>query len=251
MLLTWLACLAGAYFIGSTPVGVLLGRAKGIDIRDHGSRNIGATNVWRVLGRWFGILCFAIDVLKGVAPVVAGGILLGVFAVDLDVLTQPDMWRWIAIAAATVLGHMFSIFLRFGGGKGVATGFGALLGMWSLLTFPALLALVVWYTALRMSRYVSIASICAAVSLPLWSVLKAVPPTAQDIPLSETWQAVAHGAPLHVTLLILAFVIIWKHRTNIARIRRGEEPKAGGTSRRGSLAHHADQRDTRSPDDTG
>lgn len=224
---TWLACIIGAYVIGSIPFGVIIGRAKGIDIRQHGSKNIGATNVTRVLGKRLGMLCFALDVLKGAAPVVIAGIVNQTLGRTAPQLTQTQMWLWLAVAAAAVAGHMYSIFLRFRGGKGVATGFGAALGMWPLLTLVALGALVVWYVALRMFKYVSVASMLGAISLPLGYLLSSIPPDATEHPLSHTLDHVVHASPPLIGTMVIALLVIWRHRGNIARLRRGEEPRIG------------------------
>ena len=114
----WIVCIAGAYLAGSIPFGVIIGRARGIDIREHGSKNIGATNVSRVLGARLGLLCFVLDVGKGAGPVIAAGALfdlLGKRPVDPDAatLTQSETWLWLAVAGATIVGHMYSPFLGF------------------------------------------------------------------------------------------------------------------------------------------
>ncbi|MHC4711631.1 MAG: glycerol-3-phosphate acyltransferase [Planctomycetota bacterium] len=152
----WIVCIVGAYLIGSIPFGVLIGRVRGVDILQHGSKNPGATNVARLLGRPLGAVCFVLDMGKGAGPVlVAGSIfnLLGRRPASLDpevaVLSQTEMWLWLAVACAAIAGHMCSPFLAFRGGKGVATGFGAMVAMWPVLTFPALGAIVVWYGVLR------------------------------------------------------------------------------------------------------
>lgn len=206
---------------------MLIARSKGIDIRQHGSKNIGATNVGRVLGKKFGIACFALDFLKGAGPVLAAGFINGTVAQPADLLTQQQMWLWMAVAAAAVLGHMYSIFLRFGGGKGVATGFGAIAGMYALLTWPALAAIVVWYLVLRTTRYVSLSSMIASMSLPVSYLLSVVPQRAMDQPLADTMQHMLHAYPPFVGTLVIALLVVWKHRSNIARLRRGEEPKVG------------------------
>ncbi|MDY7109045.1 MAG: glycerol-3-phosphate 1-O-acyltransferase PlsY [Planctomycetota bacterium] len=221
-LLPWLLSILAAYLIGSIPFGVLIGRAKGLDIRAHGSKNIGATNVGRVLGRKLGLVCFALDTLKGAVPVAGAGFVCGVINTEPAVLSQAQMWLWLLVAAAAVTGHMASIFLAFAGGKGVATGFGAALAMWPLLTFPALGALAVWYATLRLGRYVSLASMAAAVSLPLWYLLRCIPPSGENIGSS-----IVHASPPLIVTAALALLILWRHRTNIARLRRGEEPRIG------------------------
>jgi glycerol-3-phosphate acyltransferase PlsY len=221
----WLAYIAGAYAIGSIPFGVLIGRARGIDIRQHGSKNIGATNVTRVLGKRLGLLCFALDVLKGAMPVLAAGVVNETLGRSATQLTQTQMWLWLGVAAAAVAGHMFSLFLKFRGGKGVATGFGAAVAMWPLLTLVALGALVVWYVTLRMFKYVSVASMLGAISLPLGYLLSAIPPDATEQPFSHTIDHVLHASPPLVGTGLIALLVVWQHRGNIGRLRRGEEPR--------------------------
>ena len=227
----WMLCLVGAYLVGSIPFGVLIGRAKGIDIRQHGSRNVGATNVSRVLGRQLGILCFALDFLKGAGPVLAAGTIHGVFGGEPADLTVTQMWWWLGTGAASVFAHMHSPWLGFRGGKGVATGFGAMVAMYDLLTIPALAALVVWYATVRVSRYVSLASILATLSLPVLYMLWLIPSDVGNI-AAELNQA---SPPLIVTAL-LAVLVIYKHRLNIARLRRGEEPQVGTRRKPASTA---------------
>ena len=231
---SWPLCILAAYLIGSIPFGVLIARSKGINIREHGSKNIGATNVGRVLGRKFGILCFVLDFLKGAIPVIAAGMINGTLAKRAEALTPQEMWLWMAVAAAAVAGHMFSIFLRFAGGKGVATGFGAIAGMYSLLTWPAVAAIVVWYLVARMTKYVSLASMTAVLTLPVSYLLSVIPPGAMDQPFAQTWQHLLHAYPPFVGTLAIALMVVWKHRTNIGRLRQGTEPKIGAS--RGAAA---------------
>jgi glycerol-3-phosphate acyltransferase PlsY len=220
--MVWLILIIVAYIAGSIPFGLLIGRMRGIDIRQHGSKNIGATNVGRVLGRKWGMLCFILDAAKGAVPVLVAGAMTGVLGRSLPETTQAELWLWIGVAAAAVIGHMASVFIGLKGGKGVATAFGALVAMWPLLTIPSLVAIVVWYTALRLTKYVSIASMAAAVSLPIGSALAAVPPDTRNV-----GEALAHALPLLVVTTALALLVIYRHRGNIARLRRGEEPKHG------------------------
>jgi len=242
MLWLWLVAIVTAYLVGSIPFGLIIGRMKGIDIRQHGSRNIGATNVTRVLGKRFGVACFILDLLKGAAPVLASGLMFGTFGLDVvahehgdAILSTSNVALWLAAAAATILGHMFSIFLRFRGGKGVATSFGAMLGMWNLLTFPAVLALVVWYTTLRLTKYVSLASILAAASLPVWCMIYFIPPRVEHQPFNQSLDEWLRAWPLFAVTAGLAAIVVWKHRANLARIRRGVEPKVRGGKRQGDL----------------
>ncbi|MCH7547249.1 MAG: glycerol-3-phosphate 1-O-acyltransferase PlsY [Planctomycetes bacterium] len=244
----WPICIIGAYLVGSIPFGVIIGRIRGIDVRDHGSKNIGATNVSRVLGKKLGMLCFLLDVAKGAGPTIVAGFMIGKvaeaepepremwlwMAVELK---QSEMWLWMAVAISAVLGHMFSIFLRFRGGKGVATGFGSLAAMWPLMTFPAFVAVVVWYFSLRMTKYVAVASMLAAISLPLVYLLTSIPNDGRDIA-----RILMHASPPCIVTGVLAILIVYQHRSNIARIQRGEEPKVAGRKRRGDILH--DQTET-------
>ncbi len=210
-----------AFLSGSIPFGYLLGRARGIDIRQHGSKNVGATNVGRVLGRAWGFLCFALDFLKGILPTLGYGLYEGV--IGSPQVESGVLWRWLAVMAACVLGHIFSPWLGFKGGKGVATGFGALAGVWPIMGVPVLLAFVVWLIVLKATRYVGLASIVAAACLPL-GVLALVPAARalgwHEGPRTIAWPAVIVGG-------MLAALVLWKHRGNMARMRTGTEPKVG------------------------
>jgi len=164
-----MAALAGgltvcilAYLVGSIPWGFLIGKLKGIDIRSHGSGNIGATNVRRVLGRPLGTLCFLLDLLKGLLPVVLIGALLGP-----ALLVPPDLGRALA-AGAAVSGHVWPVWLGFKGGKGVSTTLGALVAVSWL---AVLMGVVAWVVAFFLTRYVSVASLVSANLLPVGYVV--------------------------------------------------------------------------------
>jgi len=232
MIWQWLICIIGAYLVGSIPFGVIIGRIRGIDVRDHGSKNIGATNVSRLLGKKFGVLCFLLDVSKGAGPTIVAGVMNGVVGRNASDLAQTEMWLWMAVAISTVLGHMFSIFLKFRGGKGVATGFGSLAAMWPLMTIPAFVAVLVWYFTLRMTKYVAVASMLAAVSLPLVYLLTSIPNDGRDMA-----RILLHASPPGIVTGVLAVLIVFQHRSNIERIKRGEEPKVAGRKRRGDILH--------------
>ena len=184
--------LLAAYLIGSIPTGLLLAKACGVDIRTTGSGNIGATNVYRTLGRSVGILTLVGDCLKGAVPVLAAKFL------GLDV-------RWIAaVGIAAFLGHIYTVFLGFKGGKGVATALGVFLA-----TSPGavLLALVVFAVVLWKGRYVSLASITAAAAMPVFIAL-------------------LDRQPVIIAMTVLvSLLVIFKHRENIQRLRSGTESK--------------------------
>lgn len=228
--MTWLLAIVASWLIGGIPFGVILGRLRGIDIRQHGSRNIGATNVGRVLGRRWGVACFVLDAAKGAGPVLLAGAMLGPLGADPLALTPAAAWGWLGVAAAAVAGHMVSPWLGFRGGKGVATAAGAMAALWPLLTIPVLAAAGTWILTVRIGRMVSLASIAAAVSLPVFTGVwiagrrLAAPETAVD------WTALA--APACLTTLVAAAVVL-RHRANIGRIRAGTEPRIG---RRGADA---------------
>ncbi len=222
---SWWLWLTGAYLAGSIPFGLLIGRMHGVDVRRAGSGNVGATNVGRLLGRKWGVACFVLDLLKGAAPVAIYGWTHGAAAAVRSADPAGD-WlaaaQWLGVAAATVVGHVFPIWLGFRGGKGVATGLGAVLGVWPLLTLPAAFAAVVWLAVVRLSAYVSVASIAAAASLPLFT-------------LAGAWWFALPPRPTAVFVGVtaaLALLVVWRHRENLSRIRAGREDKVGWASRR-------------------
>ncbi len=200
--------LAGAYLAGSLPFGLLVARAaKGIDIREHGSKNIGATNVTRVLGAKWGSLCFVLDVLKGALPVWLPNWLL---AADV-----PNRVHWqVAAGLLAILGHMFPIWLRFHGGKGVATALGVVVMLANpISTAITFGAFVICFAA---SRIVSISSIAAAATFAISQMYCLWP---QPFRL-ETWSIACFS-------LAVPTLIIVKHRSNIVRLWRGEEHRWG------------------------
>jgi len=204
------------YLLGSIPFGLLIGLSRGIDIRQHGSGNIGATNLGRTLGRKWGYVCFVLDVAKGLLPTLfAGGYVKTVFEVNSS--QSPGVsgqLAWLSVGAACILGHMFSVYLRFRGGKGVATSLGVVLGVWPYLTFTAVIAMLIWVGVWGMTRYVSLASICAAVAFPIGFVLL--------IRQLETWQFSILW-PVFAFTVLMASLIIVRHRANITRLIAGTE----------------------------
>ncbi|MBU0637364.1 MAG: glycerol-3-phosphate acyltransferase, partial [Planctomycetes bacterium] len=134
----WLFII-GAFLLGSIPFGLLIGLARGVDIREHGSRNIGATNAGRVLGRKWGYLCLLLDILKGFVPTLAASFVLIAEPAESVMLVQ-----WMLVGLAAVLGHTFPIYLKFRGGKGVATTIGVALGIFPYYTVAMAAALVLY-----------------------------------------------------------------------------------------------------------
>ncbi len=187
-----------SYVAGSIPSAYLAGKAKGVDLRQHGSGNLGATNVVRVLGPRIGAAVFIVDLLKGFLPVYL-----------LPPITDTSRVEWWALAfgVAAILGHVRPVFLLGrGGGKGVATAGGV---FFALALIPMLVAQAVWMTIFFSTKFVSLASIVSALSLPL-----AILFWMRD-PLS----------PLFIGSVVIALFVVWNHRSNIGRLRRGEEPR--------------------------
>ena len=222
----WLAFVLLAYFVGSIPFGLLLARAKGVDIRTVGSGNIGATNVGRVLGRRLGVFCFVLDVGKGAAPVVAYGAWAGTLGGELG--GTLGAVRWIVVAAAAMAGHVLPVWLKFKGGKGVATGLGVTLGMWPVLTVAGAAAAATWFALVRFTGYVSLGSVVAAAALPLLTALSG---WAFGLAPGEI------GAFAAVTAALGAMVLL-RHRSNLRRLAAGTEEKVAWSR----AAHRADER---------
>jgi glycerol-3-phosphate acyltransferase PlsY len=194
----WVGCAVVSYLFGSIPTGFLWAKARGIDIRTVGSGNIGATNVMRTLGKWPGIIVLLIDAAKGFAPVFFAPRIFP--AVDHTTLQ-------ILCCICVIAGHNWTCWLHFKGGKGIATSAGALL---AFLPGPLLCALGVWGIVFGISRYVSVASICAALAMPI-----------------ATW-LIEKNPTLTGFTAILAAVAIYKHKSNIQRLLSGTEHRVGG-----------------------
>ena len=189
----WAGLIIAAYLIGSIPMGLIFGKLIWKkDLRRFGSHNIGATNAWRILGRKAGLLIFILDFLKGQL-----GVLLGAY-----LLASPG--AMVVGGLFAVLGHMFPIFIGFKGGKGVATGLGVIAALMPKVT---LIVVVVWLVLTLITRYVSVASIIAAVLTPIL--------------------AAAFKEPIIYFLfaLVIAVFIVFRHRENIQRLKAGHENK--------------------------
>ena len=203
-----------AYLVGSIPFGLIVGLAKGVDPRKAGSGNIGATNVARLLGkRWFFVV-FTLDMCKSLVPMlIASAIAHRVPEAQRDGTVY---LLWLLVGFAAVLGHMFSVFLKFAGGKGVATSAGVMLGLWPYFTWPGVIAIGVFLVVFFAWRYISLGSIVAAATVPIAYVA---------IGVARGWPVLGSQLPLLIFAVVMALLIIYKHRSNIGRLRAGTEPR--------------------------
>src|SRR6516165_8360942 len=185
----------GSYLLGAVPFGYLMARWRGVDILRHGSGNIGATNVGRVLGRRFGILVFVLDFAKGALPVGLAAWLARSVALDL-----PKQSLEVTAGLAAFLGHLFPVYLNFKGGKGVATGAGVVV---VLMPIPAMAALVTWVAVVFLTRYVSMASLAAALALVVMQLTVVSQPFGHE------------HATLSAFSIVAAVMVFIRHRENI------------------------------------
>jgi glycerol-3-phosphate acyltransferase PlsY len=196
---------AVAYLLGSIPTGFLVGKAKGIDIRTIGSGNIGATNVFRYFGTVAGLLVLLGDALKGLlAVLLVPKLSWAIFGSPASPMVRE--WLEIIAALAAILGHNYTCWLRFKGGKGIATSAGVLV---ALVPYSLLIILAVWIIVLGLTRFVSLASICASFTLPF-----------------ATW--ITGGSFTMIAInAAMAVLAIYKHRPNIQRLLKGTESRFG------------------------
>ena len=187
------------YILGSVPTGFLVGRAFGVDVRKVGSGNIGTANVLRAAGKWAAILTLVGDMLKGLAPVVAAR------------LITENEWIVAAVALAAIVGHCWPVFLRFRGGKAVATGAGTSIGLAPLV---GLGLFAFWWAVVLASRYTSLGAIAVMVVSPFAFLL-----TGQPVPY--VLYTVAGGA-----------LVLWRHRENMRALMKGTERKVGQRAER-------------------
>lgn len=224
----WL-CPLFAFLLGSIPFGLFIAKAKGIDIRKHGSGNIGATNVFRIVGKKYGLSCLFLDMLKGLIPVV---IVVNLIRIDgrdpqfhlgfLDsfslILPVGEQLKaqliHVLTALAAVLGHNYSPWIGFRGGKGIATSAGVLIG---LMPAAVVILLVIFVATLVVTRYVAVASMVAAVLLPVLAHIGAR--------FHGRWEDGTWNKPLFFFSLLIGILAVWKHRTNIRRLMDGTESR--------------------------
>jgi glycerol-3-phosphate acyltransferase PlsY len=206
------AWMAGGYLLGSIPFGWLIGKAKGVDIRREGSKNIGATNCGRVCGWPYGVAAFLLDTAKGFGPTLAACAWLPQM-----VAFSSEHWHWLAVAlvgAQAIVGHLFPVWLGFKGGKAVATSLGIVLAL-PMLRWAALAGFGVWLVVTGLTRYVSVGSTVAVIAfmgLYLW------------MNRADAW-----GDHLAATIFVFHIVglVIIRHRSNYARLMKGTENKIG------------------------
>ncbi|HEY2680767.1 MAG TPA: glycerol-3-phosphate 1-O-acyltransferase PlsY [Candidatus Udaeobacter sp.] len=204
-MVTLATIVIASYLLGSIPFGYVAGRIAGIDVRNAGSGNVGATNVVRVLGKRYGYPVFALDVLKGFG------------AVKISMLMasgRPPEWNspeifGILAATSAVLGHVYPPWLKFKGGKGVATSAGALLALTPVAT---LIVVAIWIIVFWLTRYVSLASVVATVALPI--VILMIRSADENSSKFLVYSSVG-----------VAALVIWRHRSNLSRLIRGTEPR--------------------------
>jgi len=189
-----------AYIVGSIPTAYIFGRVlKGIDIREYGSGNVGATNVFRVIGKAPGMIVLIIDIIKGLvcATYLASGFLY------LAPVTRPEVYR-ILIGLSAIAGHSWTVFLKFKGGKGVAISAGVVIGLIPKIFW---LGFLVWLITFFITGFVSLSSIIAAIALPIFTL------------------AFGQPAEIVVFMCVLCLIIVYKHKANIRRLARGEEKR--------------------------
>ncbi|MFD0895750.1 glycerol-3-phosphate 1-O-acyltransferase PlsY [Luteolibacter ambystomatis] len=231
----WL-CPLIAFLFGSIPFGLLIAKAKGIDIRQHGSGNIGATNVLRVVGKKYGITCLFLDALKGLIPTLLGITLIRYVGASEAMTIKPLLSKALELPAdlqwkaqlfqvftglCAILGHNYSPWVGFKGGKGIATSAGVLI---ALMPAAVVILIVVWLLLFAITRYVSVASIGAAAFLPILTIAGSA---FHGKLANGTW-----NKPLFAFSVVIAVLAIWKHRSNIQRLMKGTENRFQPKSKR-------------------
>lgn len=210
--------LLACYLVGGIPFGLVVSRLKGVDIRTHGSGNLGATNVGRVIGKKWGVFVLLLDTSKGACTSLAGLAYLEYSGLDVGKHAALCDFIWLGTGLCCVIGSVAPVYLRFKGGKGVATTLGVLLGIYPYLTLPALAALGVFAIVVAISRYISLGSIIAAACMPFAFL---------GISMVQHWPLGDHY-PLFGLTLLLATAVLIRHRSNIGRLLAGTENRLGG-----------------------
>ena len=203
--------IIASYLIGSISFAMLIAKANGIDLRKVGSGNLGATNLSRACGKNWAYVCFLLDTFKGFVPAFCARYFL--FSGD---AASSHFWFWLAVGAAAILGHVFPFYLKFKGGKGVATSFGVVLGIWPYYTLPGIVAFILWATIVLIFKYISLAAIISAAAFPF--IMIAMTAFLEDWRFAVLWPLIAAAA-------VLCSLVIFLHRANIKRLIAGTEHK--------------------------
>lgn len=207
------------YLVGSIPFALIIGKSHGVDIRTVGSKNIGATNLGRTLGMRFFWYAFLLDTAKGFIPVLAVALMVRHCPGDPPL---PSLLPLLT-AVACVFGHTFPIWLKFKGGKGVATSLGVVLGFWPLYTIGGIIGGLTFILFLMAYRYISLASLIASVAFALAITIL----SQRDLPFLDTALVAHDRAPMIAIAWLFVLLIVIRHRANISRLLKGTEPKVG------------------------
>lgn len=206
-------CMLGSFLLGAIPFGLLVGRLHGIDVRTIGSGNVGAMNVGRILGRKWFFVVFILDLLKGLLPTLVGGWALSSYQGGISL--PAIMIGRLLVGFASILGHNYSPFLKFRGGKGVSTSLGVALGVYPDLTLPAILAFGVWVAGFGVTRMSSVGSILGGIAFPVFYLSI----------LSYRGGRVMDHWPFAAFSVLVAVLVVVRHKANIARILAGTETR--------------------------
>ena len=209
-MLNFILLIIAAYLLGSIPFALIIAKAHGKDLRSIGSGNIGATNLARALNKKWAYFFFLLDALKGLLPMLAA----------VRFISAPpniaELFLALAVGSAVIVGHIFPVYVKFKGGKGVAASLGVALGFFPYYTISAVIASAVWLAVVLLSRYISLASIAASVTFPFVLILTII--------LVPHWQF-ANLWPLLIAATVIPIMVIARHRANIERLRTGTENK--------------------------
>ncbi len=210
------ACLVGSFLLGGMPFGLWVGKLHRLDVRAIGSGNVGAMNVGRILGRKWFFVVFLLDLLKGLFPTIIGGIAILSFS-DAGPGDTLVMICRLLVGLASILGHNYSPLLGFKGGKGVSTSLGVTLGIFPDFTYPGLLSFGMWVLGFGLTRMSSVGSLAGGVSFPVFYILL----------LFRRGGSTGENLPFVVFALLVALMVVVRHRSNITRILAGTETRVG------------------------
>jgi glycerol-3-phosphate acyltransferase PlsY len=231
-IILWGICGLISYLVGAIPTGYLIARSRGVDIRAVGSGNTGATNVFRAVGKFWGVVTLLIDILKGFLPVFLLPVLAsGITGLEDSAKWTPSVSLMLLCAACAIAGHNWPVYIGFRGGKGVATSMGALIAIAPLAAASGLIA---WVAIFLLTRYVSLASMVAAV-----------------VVCATSWfHYCTQGCQIPLALTVLAALLVLRHKSNIQRLMSGSESRMGsGRDQRSDEEEDGDERPTSNEED--